>query len=169
MKFIIATIIMLILVQCISNEASVKQAEWYKSFENKPLTEREKNYIIQLQTNGYTEINIQPPTIGVDAYGSSRYCISICTQLSFNNEKFDSIKKINLEIAKALYKDVIEDSILFDISAIAVNVIVRNNINNSEKEIYNSFYKKQLERDLKFKVVKKGKDSYKRVQLNNEK
>lgn len=152
-----------ILTGCMGNDATFRQREWYKQFENKPLTIKEKDYIKQLEKKGYFKVDIQPPTIGVDATNMSIYSIKLHSNIQYTNKNVDSIKNIHYEFAKELFKGIIEDSILFEIHDISVKLTL--NRNNHNYSFYNYYIKKQLEQDLGFKVIKEKNGKYKRVKL----
>jgi hypothetical protein len=167
MKFNITLVLLTFLYSCIiNNDTTFSEREFYKNTRNKPNTQKEKKYINKLKLNGYSNINIQSPRIGLELSGNSTYHISLNSNLEYNNENFDSITKINYEIAKELYNNVIEDSILFDISNIYVTLLVKSSFNNSEKIIFKSISKKQLENDLNYKIIKKEKVKYEKVTLH---
>lgn len=165
MKYIaILLVLNALLISCMTNDATVRQTVYYKQFENKPLTEKEKSYIKLLESKGYNKIDIQPPTIGVDFSGSSLYSVTLNSQIRHTNENVDSIRNINYEIAKELYKNVIEDSIVFDISNISVTLTIRNSFEKDSEETLNGYYSKsQLAKDLNFKVIKNGDGTFSRV------
>ena len=55
---------------------------------------------------------------------------------------------------------------MFDISNIYVTLLVKSSFNNSEKIIFKSISKKQLENDLNYKIIKKEKVKYEKVTLH---
>ncbi len=167
MKIKVFILLSMVLYGCVfNNETTLSERELYKKSRNKPITEKEKIYVRQLMSKGYDKIDVQPPRIGDDLSGNSSYHIAFNSNLIYNNDNIDSITKINYEIAKELYENVIEDSILFDISEICVTMKIKSSFDNSEKEKYKSVSKKLLENDLNFKVIRKGKDSYERVLIH---
>lgn len=155
-----------LLISCMSNDASIRQTEWYASFQNKPLTEKEKDYIKQLESQGYSKIDIQPPTIGVDFSGSSYYSVSLSnSQIRYTGDNADSLKSISHEIALELYKEIIEDSILFDISKIYISLTIKDGLKKGwERKFEDIFLKKELAKELGFKVIKSG-SIYDRIKL----
>lgn len=166
MKYLLIIALAFSLDACMSNEASIQQAAWYESFKNKPLTEKEKSYIKQLEDRGYSKIDIQPPTIGVDFSGSSYYSVTIHSKIVYTGKNADSIHDLNHGFARELYDHIIEDSILFDISTISVSLITGDGFNkNQVKEISNSYTKKRLSKESGFRVMKKEDGTFERVKL----
>lgn len=150
-----------VFTSCMGNQTTIEQ----NNVEVKPLTLKEKGYIKQLEKNGYFKIDMQPPIIGEDAYGSSRYHITINKLFKQTKNNFDSIKLINYEIAKELINDVLEDSIIYDLGDLNVILNAENRSNKNVCQFYETYYKKQLEKDLGFKVIKVKGGKYKRVEI----
>lgn len=163
---LIFTLCLFFLSCCISNETSKKEAALYEKLKNKHLTLKEKKIIKQLEKSSYYKIEIHPPTIGVDAQGTSFYSVILFSKMKSNQTPIDSIRRIQYEIAKQFFIAVIEDSILFDIGEISVTLIMKSgNSANSNLKFYNSYSKKLLEKDFNFKVIRKEDNTFERVTL----
>lgn len=148
---------------CMTNTASKEQTAYFQSFRNKPLTFKEKQFIEKIKELGIDSVDIQPPTIGVDAQGSSSYSIALYSNKGYKHFNHDSLQEIRTEIVYELYRNVIEDSIIYDLGDIILSCY--KNKNSKRSEIYDNWAKQYLEEDLGFRVVKKGKDNFSRVKI----
>ena len=136
---------MFLLNCCMSNETSKSEAALYERLKNKPLTSKEKETVNHLKKNGYYNVEINSPTIGIDAQGTSFYSIILFSTKMTNQLSNDSIKSIQYETAKHFYSAVIEDSILYDIGEISVTLSLKSRIKfGFDIKFYNSYSKKQL-------------------------
>ena len=77
----------------------------------------------------------------------------------------DSIREISFQIAKVLVDHVIEDSIIYDCNQINIHLIVLNGQKYWSREFFLPYKKKQLEKELNFKVIKNYDGSYQRVKM----
>ena len=162
MKYLFVYLLLFFLIGCMSNQTTIEQNKLPK----KMLTTKEREFIKHLENLGYSKIEIISPTIGDDSPGWSIYHILISTNIKESKNNLDSIRAINYEIAQELYKNVIEDSILFDLGKISVSLELKNSYDiGTKKEFYESYNKKQLEQELKFIVIKKNDGSYERSKL----
>jgi hypothetical protein len=155
-----------LLTCCISNETSRNEAALYERLKNKPLTLKEKETANHLKKSGFYNVEIYPPTIGIDAQGTSFYSIILFSKTRTSQIPTERIKSIQYETAKHFFLDVIEDSILYDIGEISVTLSLRSKIKfGSDVKFYNSYSKKQLEKALNFKVIRKDDYTFERVTL----
>ena len=155
-----------LLTCCISNETSRNEAALYERLKNKPLTLKEKEAANHLKKSGYYKVEINPPSIGIDTQGTSFYSVILFSTKMTNQFSTDSIKSIQYETAKHFYSAVIEDSILYDIGEISVTLSLKSRIEHAaDVKFYNSYSKKQLEKALNFKVIRKDDYTFERVTL----
>lgn len=162
MKYLLIYLLTFLLVGCISNQTTIDQ----NKLEKKRLTKKEELFVKQLETRGYSNIDIIPPTIGDDSPGFSVYHFSASSQITQSKNNLDSIQAINYEIAKELYVNVIEDSILFEIGSLIVIVEMKSSKGKSAKiETYEIYRKNQLEHELKLKVIKKNDGTFERLKI----
>lgn len=161
MKYILISFLLLPLVSCFSNQTELEARNWKK----KPLTKKEIQFIEELKKRGYDHIEMDSQIIGLYALGMSSYDIYLKTKILSANVNADSIRNIGFQISKELYDHVVEDSIIFDFQQINVHLTVKNDMKYWSREFFKIYEKKQLEKELKFKVIQKPNGSFERVSI----
>lgn len=146
--------IALFITSCIGDGKTNSQREYLKNLKDYPLTNKELNFQDSLKTMNYTNIKIDAPIIGYVCQGCSSYIVQMNCPFDLSQKNKDSIKQINLEMAKFLYSNVIEDSIIYDVGEIRIEYNVeKSEIKDSEQYIKGSYSKKLLEKMVGFKVI----------------
>jgi hypothetical protein len=130
-------------------------------------TKKELNYIDTLKFRGFSNVQLFIPIIGEQAYGKNHYAIQVDCPFELTKKNSDSIILIRNSIANELYNSIIEDSIIYDCKELDI----RFNYRKREIDPYSingladDISKDTLEHWNGFKVMKIGKDKYKRVQI----
>lgn len=155
------SLMFLSLVSCFSNQTEFEVRKWKKN----TLTNKEIQFIAELKRNGYYQIEIDKQIIGQYAYGMSSYGIYFKKKINTAKVNADSIREISFQIAKVLVDHVIEDSIIYDCNEIIIHFTVLNGQKYWSREFFLPYKKKQLEKELNFKVNKNYDGSYQRVKM----
>jgi hypothetical protein len=155
------TFFLLTLVSCLSNQTELEARQWKPN----PLTKKEIQYIEELKTKGFDSIVIESQKIGLNAYGLSDYNIYFRSKIKTAKLNADSIRDVNFQIAKELYDHVIEDSIIYDCNFINISHKVVNGQKYWSRDFYFKYKKKQLEKELKFKVIKNKQGNFERIPI----
>jgi len=144
----------------------VNQKEYLQNIEPVYLTLKEDLFEEELEKAGYSNINYTKPNIGLYELGRSEYKISLKGNYFINKKNNDSIQSKCDSIINKLYLDVIDDSIIYDCYYFKINLSFNNSKINHKYSILNRKYlKKDLEKLNHFKVIKVGKNEYKRIKI----
>jgi hypothetical protein len=128
-----------------------------------PRTLKEIDYVKTLRKRGFQEVTIH------NSIMDDSYSISLKSKIPIDEKNVDSFISIRKSIAMELYSKVLEDDYLFLIRSIGVEFIYNPN-NVKYDPFYHPYWNKYVQIDslqkwCGFKVVKVGKDKYKRVQI----
>lgn len=163
MKIVYCSIVLFI-TSCIGDGKTNSQREYLKNLTHYPLTNKELNFQDSLKKMNYTNIKFDAPIIGYVCQGCSSYIVQMDCPFELSEKNKDSVKQINLEMAKFLYSNVIEDSVIYDFGEIRIEYTVeKSEIKDSEKYIKGSYSKKSLEKIVGFKIVESNNGIFKRV------
>ncbi|MEN9997875.1 MAG: hypothetical protein RI922_865 [Bacteroidota bacterium] len=144
------------------------EAAWSKwANEEAPLSSLEIDFIDSLM-NINRPISIRRTFIGRLGEQSMNYELTLhCDSLIVTANNKDSIEKIRFEIVNELYSNVISDSVIYDMNRIYTHLNVYKTDLPNEKESFTlkEYLKDSLEQWNGFKVIKIGKNTYKRVAI----
>lgn len=138
-------------------------SDW--AFEEAPLSDKEEEFIDSLAKKK-CHIEISRTYIGRIGKKDIRYELNIlCDSLIVTHSNKDSIDRVRRQIVNAMYANVISDSVIFDMDRIStiLSVYKLNIVKESESFTLKYYFIDSLEQWNGFKVVKIGKDNYKRV------
>lgn len=134
--------------------------------ESAPLTEKEVRLIDSLRNTGLN-VQINRRFIGREGAGNSTYRIKIYAEtINVTPENMDSLNQLRLNLANKIYSWVIPDSVIYGISNLNITFEKLNyssETSTSEFPFSKDYFKDSLAKWNGFKVVAKGKGTYKRV------
>ncbi len=163
MKIVYCSIVVFI-TSCIGDGKTASQREYLKNLKDNPLTNKELNFQDSLKKMNYTNIKFDAPIIGYVCQGCSSYIVQMDCPFDLLEKNKDSVRQINLDMAKFLYSSVIEDSIIYDFGEIRIEYnVAKSEIKDSKKYLEGSYSKGLLEKTAGFKVIESNKGTFERV------
>lgn len=160
---VLLIVIIPILTSCYSvNNEYESNAQVHK------LTSKEKLFIENLKADDFRDVNLNVPIVGHGELGKSNYTVNATPHFKLNFNNADSIIEVRKKLYIELYSKVIEDSIIYDCSLYSIKLeygVDNMNEYNLYPNLTSSVSKEMLEKWCGFKVVKIGKDKYKRVKI----
>jgi hypothetical protein len=120
-----------------------------------------------LEKMGYSNIIFRIPYVGYTRYGTSNYILLLDSPGELKNNNYDSIKNIEKNIAFYLYKNIITDSILFDIESIRIELKIKNTNNVEGYSIIEANISKKMLIDSTGIQIIKSHNKYERLNLFN--
>lgn len=157
MKIILRLYIILLLLNTscsFGDGMSSSQKKYLENLQPKKLTDKEIGFKNKLSLEGYFNIEIINPRIGIVNYGNSEYYIYLNCPFDYVPEKSDTLNKITKKIVNDLFTNVIEDSILYDINIISVHLNLKHHRTKKSIEYYDRYHISDLEKFNNLKVVK---------------
>lgn len=134
-----------------------------------PTTKKEIHFMQYLIKNGYKDPKFRIPIYGAGPIGARTYSLDLVYDTILQDSiLFEYIQKERKEIACNLYENVIEDSVIYDLYEIRVDIRTQKAKNfkiNYTKDYYWTFKKSDLQKWQGFKVIKIGKRKYKRINI----
>jgi hypothetical protein len=130
-------------------------------------SQKELAYIDTLKERGLKNIKLIIPLIGEYGYGRNYYAMELDCPFELKHQNTDSIIAVRNEIADELYSNIIEDSIIMD----CYEIDLRFNFQKKEFDPYKNdnltdgIKISVLEKRNGFRVVKVGKNKFKRVHI----
>lgn len=135
----------------------------YSSNQYSELTIKENDFIDSLEYLYFYKVDIKKPLIGLHGpFGSNVY------NLSFSSvDLSDSInlEPLYLDLGRFMYKNVIEDSFIYDMSYIYIENEICSKTSKKCKLKVCRLFKDSLEKWCGFRVVKVHEDKFKRIVL----
>jgi hypothetical protein len=165
MRLIKNLLIIFILYSCTNPLDYTDEANWSKwADQEAPLSNKEIKFIDSLKNTKFP-IYISRTFIGRNGFKSLNYKVEIyCQNLIITEGNVDSIILIRDEIIDELYKNIISDSVIFNMLRINTEINDFKRIDVSEKVFFplKSYSIDSLEIRNKVKVIKINKKKYKK-------
>ena len=145
------------------SEEDIKYLEQLKPY---PLTEKEKNYILELEKMGLTKVELISPYYPEDYH----YEVNLNSEIYYDWSMEDSLSNLASQIAKDLYSIVLEDSVIVGIREILVHIHLKSKKTRLHTiKFYQSTPIRWLEKKLGFEVNELSEDYYYRKYIDTSK
>ena len=130
-----------------------------------PTNRREWSLKKELEKTGFSKVDFVVPIPKLTTPGMGMYRIILTSDLYVDEKNVDSVAVMKYELANRLYKEIMEDSIIYTINQVDVTLNCResNRLNTRNWKYTDNFHKDSLEKWNGFKVIKNKGGYYNRV------